>query len=75
MGLSIVHGIVTNYGGFITGENNLGNGTIFRVYFPAVDQGIVVDVKPVQTALLPGNERLLLVDDEEMLAELGKNNA
>ena len=71
MGLSIVHGIVTGYGGFITCEQNTGKGTVFSVYFPAIDQETVrsdqsVEVRPA------AHERILLVDDEEMLAELGK---
>lgn len=71
LGLSIVHGIVTGYGGFITSENNLGSGTVFRVYFPAIDQEIVLEDKPVEV-LQSGTEHILFVDDEEMLADLGK---
>lgn len=70
MGLSIVHGIVTSYGGFITRENNIGTGTIFHVFFPANTQEIASEVKPVVT-VPGGNERILLLDDEQMLAELG----
>ena len=71
MGLSIVHGIVTSYGGFITRENNISKGTIFSVYFPAIDQEIVPESK-LDDVAPPGNEHILLVDDEVMLAELGK---
>jgi CheY-like chemotaxis protein len=72
MGLSIVHGIITSYGGFITRENNGSKGTIFRVYFPAVDQEIVPEMQLVDVGPPQGNEHILLVDDEVMLAELGK---
>lgn len=71
MGLSIVHGIITSYGGFITSENNCGNGTVFRVYFPAIEQEIACDVNPVE-ATFAGTESILLVDDEEMLVDIGK---
>ena len=71
MGLSIVHGIVTSYGGFITSGNNSPKGTIFRVYLPAIDQKIVPEVTPV-SSLSSGNEHIFLVDDEVMLAEMGK---
>jgi CheY-like chemotaxis protein len=71
MGLAIVHGIVKSYGGFITGASETGVGTVFRVYFPALEQEASLGVAPVQTIPL-GNERILLIDDEEMLAELGK---
>jgi len=71
MGLSIVHGIVTRYGGFITCGNNFGKGTVFNVYFPSIDQEIASEIKP--DAVIPcGTERILFIDDEEILADLGK---
>jgi len=71
MGLAIAHGIVSSYGGFITGASEPGVGTVFRVYFPALEQEASPGVEPVSTIPL-GNERILLIDDEAMLAELGK---
>ena len=71
MGLSIVHGIVASYGGFIISENNLGGGTIFRVFFPALAQEVLPEVESVEVAPC-GTERILFVDDEEILADLGK---
>ena len=71
MGLAIVHGIVTSYGGFIICENNIGGGTVFRVFFPALEQEVVAEVESVEE-VLSGTERILFVDDEEMLADLGK---
>jgi phosphate/phosphite/phosphonate ABC transporter binding protein len=73
MGLSIVHGIVASYGGFVASENNMGKGTIFRVYFPAFENDVVPEARPAE--VVPrGNERILFVDDEEMLVDLGKAN-
>jgi len=71
MGLSIVHGIITSYGGFITSKNNQESGTIFQVYFPAVDKEMVPEAKSVKAAP-QGCEHILFVDDETMLANLGK---
>jgi len=71
MGLSIVHGIVTSYGGFITSENKFGGGTVFRVFFPAIEQEVVSEVETCEVAP-SGTERILLVDDEEILADLGE---
>jgi len=71
MGLAITHGIVTSYGGFITCESEPGKGTSFEVFLPAIEQEIVAKIKPTEVAP-SGTERILLVDDEEMLADLGK---
>ncbi len=71
MGLAITQGIITSYGGFVTCESEIGKGTVFEIFFPAINQKIISDEgKPVKVAL-PGTEHILLVDDEEMLADLG----
>jgi len=72
MGLAISHGIIASYGGIITCESEIGRDTVFRVYFPAVDEVTLTEVKPVDAAVPSGNEHILLVDDEKMLADLGK---
>ena len=38
LGLSVVHGIVESFGASITVETQIGAGTTFRVFFPAVVQ-------------------------------------
>ena len=72
MGLAIAHGIVASCGGFISCESEIGRGTIFRVFFPAIEEVIISEIKPVDVVASPGTERILLVDDEKMLADLGK---
>ena len=71
MGLAITHGIVNRYGGFIKVESEPGAGTVFHVFFPAVEQEAIPEIQNVQTVSV-GNAHILLVDDEEMLVELGK---
>jgi len=71
MGLAIVHGIVTTSGGFVSCESELGKGTIFRVFYPAIEQHAVPAVKSLLTAPT-GKGRILLIDDEEILAEMGQ---
>ncbi len=72
MGLSIVHGIVQSCGGFITSYSELGEGTAFHVFLPIFRQK---DLPGTQAAepLPIGRERILFVDDEEILAEMGKD--
>jgi PAS domain S-box-containing protein len=72
MGLSVVHGIIKNHGGEITVESDLGHGSIFRVYLPSLE----VDLRPIEQDMgadLPrGREKILFVDDEEILVKLGQ---
>lgn len=69
MGLSIVHGIVKSYGGFIALTSDLGKGTVFNIHFPAVEAGDPVEENGCQP-VPGGTERVLLVDDEQMLLEM-----
>ena len=71
MGLAIVHGIVSEYGGFITCDSEPGRGTTFRVLLPAID-GEAVAAPGSEAAISTGQGRVLLIDDEEMLAEMGQ---
>ncbi len=70
MGLSIVHGIIMSHEGFVTCESEVGKGTVFRVYFPAFECVEPEHVEQIEIAPF-GIERILLVDDEEILVELG----
>ena len=70
MGLSIAHGIISSHAGFITCESEVGKGTVFRIYFPITEQE--ESPKPEELEHVPaGVERILFVDDEEILVELG----
>jgi signal transduction histidine kinase/CheY-like chemotaxis protein len=71
MGLSIIHGIVTTMGGFITCESELGKGALFQVYLPAAEKEVIYSTQPVEP-VLPGKEHIFFIDDEEILADMGK---
>jgi len=71
MGLAITHGIIKEYGGTITVESLLGKGTTFHVYFPVVVEDSLPEIKESEN-IPRGEERILFVDDEELLAEMGK---
>jgi len=75
LGLSMVYGIVKSHGGYIFCYSELGKGTIFKIYFPALveeDFEQETDVKD-DAELRGGNETILLVDDEEILRNQGKD--
>jgi signal transduction histidine kinase/CheY-like chemotaxis protein len=71
MGLSVVHGIIEEHGGKIFVESEPGKGATFHIYFPAIEIEREEETEEVEP-LLTGKERILLVDDDEMLAAMGK---
>jgi len=73
LGLSVVYGIVNSYDGVVQVTSELGQGTIFNVYIPAIEE-IKVAVEQKITQPIPGGtESLLLVDDEELLVQAMEN--
>ena len=72
MGLAIVHGIATSCGGCVMCESTLGEGTLFRVYFPVAKTDIITELTMPIGDIMQGREHVLYVDDEKMLAQLGK---
>lgn len=71
LGLSVVYGIVKQHNGWINVYSKPGKGTVFRVYFPALDgdKG-EKDRETVSLDNLKGKgENILLVDDEESIRE------
>lgn len=71
LGLSVVHGIVHQHGGHITVQSEPGKGTLFSVYFPKIVEE-PSGMGPSDETVPRGQERILFVDDEEMLVEMGK---
>ena len=72
LGLSIVRGIATRCGGHVDIESEPGAGTAFHVYFPlsGAESG-VSDRKAVESDPR-GSDRILFVDDKELLLLAGE---
>ena len=71
LGLSMVYGIVQSHGGTITFQTEMGRGTAFDLFFPAVDAAIDAKGKAAFSALPSANYtdtlrglRVLVADDE-----------
>jgi PAS domain S-box-containing protein len=72
MGLSTVQGIVAQHGGAIKVRSSQNHGTTFELYFPLIEGTLIEEVTPEDVALPRGTERILFVDDDEMLAQIGE---
>ncbi|MFA4916925.1 MAG: MEDS domain-containing protein [Syntrophales bacterium] len=74
LGLASAYSIVKNHSGHIAVESEPGVGTSFHIYLPASKKQITAEEKLVMdSSILRGKERILVMDDEEMIREmLGK---
>lgn len=72
LGLAVVHGIVKHFGGHISVSSELDKGTRFSIFLPRVDVPGQSDAKLSLPDYPAGDERVLVVDDEEVLPDMIK---
>ncbi|MFC1884243.1 response regulator [Thermodesulfobacteriota bacterium] len=70
MGLAVVHGIVKSHEGTIKVQSELGKGTSFQLFFPSREDEDIVPESSHFDPTPSGTERILFVDDEELMLEI-----
>lgn len=71
LGLASAYGIVKNHGGIIAVYSEQGRGTTFTIYLPASDKDAEEDVIR-EKKIVQGSGTILIVDDEEMIIDVGR---
>lgn len=71
LGLSVVHGIISNYGGAIAVDSTPNKGTSFTIYLPK-DGSDPSGTEKSDRKLIKGDENILFVDDEPEITFMAK---
>ncbi len=72
LGLATVFGIVKQHQGWLTVASELGQGTTFHVFFPALDRAATVTAA-ARPKPRGGTETLLLVEDDQQMRMLAQS--
>jgi two-component system cell cycle sensor histidine kinase/response regulator CckA len=70
LGLATVYGILQQHLGWIETTSELGRGSTFRVFLPAIEEAAAGDVAVLAPAVRGGTEKILLVEDEAVVREV-----
>ncbi|MDS4068466.1 MAG: ATP-binding protein [Candidatus Competibacter sp.] len=73
LGLSMVHGLVEQSGGFVHLYSKVGQGTTVRLHFPAAeaaDAGVDAGTSAELARFEPGRQTILVVEDESAVRQL-----
>jgi two-component system, cell cycle sensor histidine kinase and response regulator CckA len=71
LGLASVYGIIKSHGGYINVYSELGQGTTFTIYLPASGKEAMED-EAASAPIIKGTGTILLIDDEKMILEVGR---
>ena len=71
LGLASAYGIIKGHGGYIDLKSKKGKGTTFSIYLPASEKKVRKAVKTTEQ-LIQGTGTVLLVDDEEVILNVGE---
>jgi PAS domain S-box-containing protein len=72
LGLASAYGIVKSHGGHINVYSEKDHGTTFNFYLPASLRKVAAEAAPAAPVVRRGRETVLLIDDEEMIIDVGR---
>jgi PAS domain S-box-containing protein len=72
LGLSLVHGIVSDLGGAINVTSKAGEGTTFEIWLPVAGETPIPAVEAARTLPRGNGETVMIVDDERQLVALAE---
>ena len=72
LGLAVVHGIMRSHDGAVSVKSQLGEGTTFDLYFPALSEAVAAAAAPSPGMVRGNGERILFVDDEESIVSVSQ---
>jgi PAS domain S-box-containing protein len=71
LGLSSAYGIIKGHNGIIHVYSEKGQGATFTIYLPASDKEVIKELE-VSEDIVRGEGGILLVDDEDVITDVGK---
>jgi PAS domain S-box-containing protein len=71
LGLASAYGIINNHAGLMTVHSQVGRGTTFTIFLPLSDHQALPEPS-MDRELIQGTETILLVDDQQMIREVGR---
>jgi CheY-like chemotaxis protein len=71
LGLASVYGIIKNHGGIINVYSEKGEGSTFTIYLAASEKEVIKE-EELPEEVLKGEETVLLVDDEDVIIDVGE---
>ncbi len=72
LGLASAYGIIKNHRGYIYVTSELGVGTVFDIYLPISEKDPNAETA-LTNEIFTGHGRILLVDDEQMILDVGQS--
>jgi len=73
LGLASTYGIIKNHSGIINVYSEKGKGSTFNIYLPASEKEVSITKESGTDEIQKGTETVLLVDDEEIILDVGKD--